>query len=324
MAKERLPQIVAPLGGGTGITSDHRLVTGVTGRGRAVSLSDGMVAMPKGGQPGRCGSNGSLPPFAACAIPKPQQFASLKPELFERDIAASLRFDGYWVSHDYLDGGGSFTFTDRYLRSENKTVCEFPPEYLWGNEWGYRTQANLSNESTFTLGASNGFWRNEGFEQSSPTPENPSYYSWVKASGVCTATKEGMQTSAIGEYPLFALVRMWPLNPRSWPTPLWNELLARRSATFTATRTQNAILLTVSVNNPYLVAGAGTWSVTIEQAALDALHFFPRIVAQFASGIEAAPREPITLNTSWAGTFDAYHANETWSPMMWTFGIWPF
>ena len=46
MAKERLPRIVAPLGGGTGITSDHRLVTGVTGRGRALSLSDGMVAMP--------------------------------------------------------------------------------------------------------------------------------------------------------------------------------------------------------------------------------------------------------------------------------------
>ena len=46
MAKERLPQIVAPLGGGTGITSDHRLVSGVTGRGRALSLSDGMVAMP--------------------------------------------------------------------------------------------------------------------------------------------------------------------------------------------------------------------------------------------------------------------------------------
>lgn len=46
MAKERLPRIVAPLGGGTGITSDHRLVTGVTGRGRAVSLNDGQVAMP--------------------------------------------------------------------------------------------------------------------------------------------------------------------------------------------------------------------------------------------------------------------------------------
>ena len=328
MAKERLPRIVAPLGGGTGITSDNRLVSGVTGRGRALSLSDGMVAMPKGGQPGRTNA-GNAAPYTICALPKPQQFASLKPELFERDLAASLRFDGCWVHHYNLNGGG--VFTDRYLRSENYTICDFLPEYPWGNEWGYRTQANLSNESTFTTRPSNGFWRNEVFEQSSPTPENPFHYSWVKASGVCTATKEGMQTAGIGEYPLFALVRMWPFYSYSWtvypydfPASLWNELLARWSATFTATRTQNAIMLTVSVNNPYLVAGAGTWSVTIDLAALDALQFHPRITAQFSSGIEAAPREPVTLITSWAGTFDAYHASESWSPMMWTFGIWPF
>ena len=30
------------------------------------------------------------------------------------------------------------------------------------------------------------------------------------------------------------------------------------------------------------------------------------------------------LITSWAGTFDAYHASESSSPMLWTFGIWPF
>ena len=83
-------------------------------------------------------------------------------------------------------------------------------------------------------------------------------------------------------------------------------------------------MLTVSVNNPYLVAGAGTWSVTIDLAALDALQFHPRITAQFSSGIEAAPREPVTLITSWAGTFDAYHISESSSPMLWTFGIWPF
>ena len=312
MAKERLPRIVAPLGGGTGITSDHRLVTGVTGRGRALSLSDGMVAMPKGG---RCGSIGSLPPFAACAMPKPQQFASLKPQISEREIAASQRFDGYWVRHYDTDGGG--VSTDRYLRSVNWAVCEYPQTW-------YATEANLCAEATFTYLGDNGFWRDRLFEQSSPKPENPTHYAWVKASGTCTATKNNMQTAAIGKFPIFALVRMSPLIQWfSLPIPL-DELLARRSATFTATRTQNTITLTVSVNNPYLVAGAGTWSVTIELAALDARHFYPRIVAQFASGIEAAPREPIALNTSWAGTFDAYHVNETLLPIMWTFGIWPF
>lgn len=58
MAKERLPQIVAPLGGGSGITSDGRLVTGVTGHGRALSLSDGRVAMPGGRSTGRSGRDG--------------------------------------------------------------------------------------------------------------------------------------------------------------------------------------------------------------------------------------------------------------------------
>ena len=321
MAKERLPRIVAPLGGGTGITSDNRLVSGVTGRGRALSLSDGMVAMPRGGQPGRINA-GNAAPYTICALPKPQQFASLKPELFERDLAASLRFDGYWVQHGYVNYGGNYGFyTDRYLRVFNNTLLEHI-----GSGWGYRTQANLNNESTFTYGYSNGFWRDHIIEFSDAVPNNTYYYYWVKTSGVCTATKEGMQTAGIGEYPLFALVRMWPLNPRGcgWPTPLWNELLARRSATFTATRTQNTIMLTVSVNNPYLVAGAGTWSVTIDLAALDALQFHPRITAQFSSGIEAAPREPVTLITSWAGTFDAYLISESSSPMLWTFGIWPF
>ena len=314
MAKERLPRIVAPLGGGTGITSDHRLVTGVTGRGRALSLSDGMVAMPKGG---RCGS---LPPFAACAMPKPQQFASLKPQISEREIAASLRFDGHRVEDLVFDGSGFIT--DRYLRSRNWADCEY-------SQASYAAEANLSAEATFTYLGDNGFWRNRLFEQSSPKPETPSHYAWVKASGTCTATKDNMQTAAIGKFPIFALVRMSPLGQRfSLPIPL-DEL--RRSATFTATRTQNTITLTVSVNNHYLVAGAGTWSVTIELAALDARHFYPRIVAQFASGIEAAPREPIALNTSWAGTFDVYHVNETLPPFtlpsfaaLWTFGIWPF
>ena len=321
MAKERLPRIVAPLGGGTGVTSDNRLVTGVTGCGRAVSLSDGRVAMPKGNHAGRVNSGGAAP-YAACAMLKPQQFASLKPQLYERDIAASQRFDGYWVGNENLVGGGFFT--NRYIRSINRTVCEFPPEYLWGNEWGYSSQANLSAESTFTWGSPNGFWRDEIFEYSEPLPENPFYYSWIKASGVCTATKQNMQTVNFGTYPLFALVRMNPLNPPRWPTPLYEELLARRSASFTAARMQNSFVLTVSVNNPYLVSGAGTWSVTIDLAALDARQFHPRIVAQFSSGIEAAPREPVTLITSWAGTFDAYHASESWSPMLWTFGIWPF
>ena len=323
MAKERLPQIVAPLGGGTGITSDHRLVSGVTGRGRALSLSDGMVAMPKGGQPGRTNA-GNAAPYTICALPKPQQFASLKPQFSEREIAASQRFDGYWVRHYTLDSVGFFI--NRYLRSENYSFCEYPQWRDWRYEWMYVTQANLSNESTFTAGANNGFWRNEVFEQSSPKPEKPSYYSWVKASGACTTTKDDMQTTAIGEYPLFALVRMFPLHPWSlgWQWAPGDEQLARRSASFTATRMQNSFVLTVSVNNPYLVSGAGTWSVTIDLAALDAHQFHPRIVAQFSSGIEAAPREPITLNTSWAGTFDAYHSSESWSPMLWTFGIWPF
>lgn len=47
MPKEKLP-FIAPIGGGAGISRDGRLVSGVSGAGRALSLSDGRVAQPGG------------------------------------------------------------------------------------------------------------------------------------------------------------------------------------------------------------------------------------------------------------------------------------
>ena len=272
--------------------------------------------MPKGGQPGRINNSGGAVPYAACAMLKPQQFASLKPQLYERDIAASLRNEGYLAAFGWNNWGGNYGIvTDRYLRLFN---------LLWafykGDSGSYFVQSNLSNESTFTYGTANGYWREIEVDCSEPLP-NPYYGSWTKVSGVCTTIRQGT-------YPLYALVRMdgqssYNMSPES---------LARRSASFAVTRMQNSFVLTVIVNNPYLgseaaggnTACVNTWNVTIDLAALDAMPFHPRIDAQFSSGIEAAPRDPVTLQTTWAGTFEAYHNNESSSPMLWTFGIWPF
>lgn len=98
MAKERLPRIVAPLGGGTGITSDRRLVSGVTGRGRALSLSDGMVAMPARRNTGATAPMTAMRPRAATAVP----FWNALPPLVSR-CAAYYAWSADFERYEYDD-----------------------------------------------------------------------------------------------------------------------------------------------------------------------------------------------------------------------------